>query len=141
MAIAARHSRRVSEFAATTMVDPDARRRPTPTPPLHTIRTGMLAHQPHIAANGYLTKLVTSIFGFAAEARIAPPTISMTKTIAITSAITSDITTLIGGDGSRGQRSNQTEQRCSEHARASGHALGAGGTVKLAGHVVLLAGR
>jgi hypothetical protein len=141
VAIAARHSRRVGEFAATTMVDPDTRCRPAPTPTLHTIRTGVLAHQPHIAANRYLTKLVTSVLGFAAEARIVPPTISMAKTIAIASAITSAITTLIGGDSSRGQRSKQTEQRCSERARASGHACSTGETVKLAGHVVLLAGR
>jgi hypothetical protein len=74
----------------------------------------VLAHQPHIAANSYLTKLVASILGFAAEARIARPAITMVITIVIA------IATVVGNGCSGGQRSHQTEQHCSEgtHAQA-----------------------
>jgi hypothetical protein len=69
----------------------------------------VLAHQPHITANGYLTKLIASILGLAAEARCIAQAISRAKAIAIASAITSAITTVISGDINRGQRSEKTE--------------------------------
>jgi hypothetical protein len=107
-AIATHHLRRVSKFTATTMVDPDTGCRPAPAPPLQTIRTGVLTHQPHIATNGYLTKLVASMLGFAAEARFIAPFTTMGA--------------VIGSGSGSAQRSHQAEKRCRERTRAQSHA-------------------